>query len=795
MGRQRRTAWALTAAMIATLGLPTTAAAADPGAACPEILGVEELAPGMTGTGLTVSRGTTPEAFDVEIVDVLDNALAPGVPLIVVEADSPELDRVGGIWAGMSGSPVYVDGKLIGAVGYGFSFGPSKLGGVTPAAAMQRVGDRSQPAAASAEDEVRMSAQVREHAADAEGLSAAQAGTMRRLEVPVRVSGPTGPKLDRFITAFEDAHPGTRVVTGASGTATSAVAGDIVPGGNIGVSLAYGDYQAAGVGTVTTVCDGVVTAFGHPMLFSGATRFGMHPASAVRVVDDPVFGPYKLANVGEIAGTVDQDRLAAVAGRLGELPPTTSIATTITNRDEGRTVQGRTEAVWPEDLFGAMMMHGWIQYDSLVFDDLYFGGTSAVNWTIDGRREDGRTFSVTRENHHADPYDLSSASLVEIASTLQELYDNPFEEVEITDVRYSAAGSAPYRALEVIPDRVMVATGRGEPAPASDGVAFTPGSTLRVDIPLRMRRGAVEHVAVELEIPEDAQGIGDLVITGTQNPDPFDCWFGDCPGTRADSLEEFLDEIEGRDRGDDLTISLRIDPWSMVDVEPANGHWGPVEIASTTVRLDDVVTGEAAYPAFARGGGACPVAAELMFIDVDYDSPHAEAIACAAALELVLGVSQDPPRFAPERTVRRDQAASFIARLVDAGPATLPAGDGSRFTDLDGNVHADAIRRLAAAGIVRGRTASLFDPAASVTRGQMATLLLEALRFSTGEPLLAEGGPYFEDVSGVHAPNIDAGFELGLLSGREDGTFGISRTARRGQMASLLVRGYVLQMR
>jgi hypothetical protein len=781
--------------MIATLGLPTTVAVAEDGDACPEILGVEELAPGMTGTGLTVSRGTTPEAFDVEIVDVLDNALAPGVPLIVVEADSPELDRVGGIWAGMSGSPVYVDGKLIGAVGYGFSFGPSKLGGVTPAAAMQRVGDRSQPAATSAQDEVRMSEEVREHAADAEGLSAAQAGTMRRLEVPVRVSGPAGPRLDRFVTAFEDAHPGTRVVTGASGTATSAGVGDVVPGGNIGVSLAYGDHQAAGVGTVTTVCDDVVTAFGHPMLFSGATRLGLHPASAVRVVDDPVFGPYKLANVGGIVGTIDQDRLAAVAGRLGELPPTTSIATTITNRDEGRTVQGRTEAVWPEYLFGAMIVHGWVQYDSLVFDDLYFGGTSAVSWTVEGRREGGGTFSVSRENHHADPEDLSSASLVEVANSLQELYDNPYEEVEITDVRYSASAGSPYRALEVIADRVMVATGAGELAPASDGVLFSPGSTLRVDIPLRMRRGPVEHVEVELEIPDDVEGMGDLSISGSQNQDPFDCWFGACPGTEVDSFDELLVDIQDRDRDDDLTVSLRIDPWTMAALEPNNGHWGPVEVASTTVRLDDVVTGEAVFPAFALDGSECPVPAELEFIDVDFDNPHAEAIACAAALELVRGVSENPPRFAPERTVRRDQAASFIARLVEAGPTPLPDGDGSRFDDLGGNVHADAIRRLAAAGIVRGRTESLFDPAASVTRGQMATLLLEALRFSIGEPLLPEDGPYFEDVSGVHAPNIDAGFELGLFTGREDGTFGISRTARRGQMATLLVRGYVFQTR
>jgi hypothetical protein len=790
MGRARSTAWVAAASLLATLGLPA-AAVADPGGPCPPILDVAGITPGMVGTGLTVARGTTPEPFDVEIVDVLEDALAPGTPLIVVEVDSTEIDRVEGIWAGMSGSPVYVDGELIGAVAYGFSFGPSKLGGVTPAAAMQRVGDRARPAVAGADAEVEMSEEVVERAT-AQGLTAPQAGTMRRLEVPVRVSGPTGDKLDRFASAFEQAHPGTRVLRGAATTGASAVAGDIVPGGNIGLTLAYGDYLAAGVGTVTTVCNGVVTAFGHPMLYSGATRLGMHPASAVRVVDDPVFGPYKLANVGPVVGTVDQDRLAAVAGRLGELPPTTSVVTTITNRDEDRTVAGRTEAVWPGDLFGAVLVHGWIQFDSLVFDDPSFGGTSAVDWTVEGRRADGSGFSVSRENHHASLDDLSSASLAEVAGTVQELSDNPFEEVEVTDVTYAATAGSPYRALEVLADGVTVSSGDGAPVDARDGVEIRPGALLRVDIPLRLRRGAVEHVVAELPIPRDAQGVGELRITSAQQGDVFDCWFGDCASAAVDSFEELLADLESRPRGDEVVVELFLDPWMPFDAGAANGEWQPSPVASTTVRLDDVVTGGAWFPAFAGEPVGCPVPAELTFVDVAEDSPHAEAIACAAALELVLGVSLDPPRFAPERTVRRDQAASFVARLVETGPTPLPEAGRASFDDVDGNVHADAIRRLAAAGIVRGRSETVFDPAASVTRGQLATLLLEALRYGTGEPLLADGGPYFDDVTGVHAPNIDAGVELGILQGRDDGTFGASRTARRGQMASVLVRAHAV---
>src|SRR3954452_2508018 len=124
----------------------SAARAAPLATACPAVMPVSEVEAAANGaeplvaSGLTVSRGTEPEPFQARVLGVLTDGIAPDVDMILIEADSPALDRVGGIWAGMSGSPVYApDGRLIGAVSYGFAAGPSKVAGVTPAEDMMRV--------------------------------------------------------------------------------------------------------------------------------------------------------------------------------------------------------------------------------------------------------------------------------------------------------------------------------------------------------------------------------------------------------------------------------------------------------------------------------------------------------------------------------------------------------------------------------------------------------------------------------------------------------------------------------
>jgi hypothetical protein len=185
---------------------------------------------------------------------------------------------------------------------------------------------------------------------------------------------------------------------------------------------------------------------------------------------------------------------------------------------------------------------------------------------------------------------------------------------------------------------------------------------------------------------------------------------------------------------------------------------------------------------------ACPEGApDAGFDDVSTASTHAQAIDCAAHLDIVRGVTA--ATFAPGRAVTRAQLASLLARTLDELELPLPPVAGSpAFSDID-EPHADNIRRLAAAGIVEGKGDGRFDPAAAVSRAQLASLLVRTLAFARNLDVVAAAGPYFTDVSSAtHGANIDAALEQGLLFGRTDERFAPNAPTRRDQAATVVVR-------
>jgi 5'-nucleotidase / UDP-sugar diphosphatase len=145
--------------------------------------------------------------------------------------------------------------------------------------------------------------------------------------------------------------------------------------------------------------------------------------------------------------------------------------------------------------------------------------------------------------------------------------------------------------------------------------------------------------------------------------------------------------------------------------------------------------------------------------------------------------------FTPGRAVSRGEIATLIARTLDAADADLPGVEGApNFPDIR-SPHADNIRRLAAVGIVQGRDDGTFGQNLAVRRDQMASLFVRAAEFAIGGDLEPDDRGYFPDVqSGVHAENVDLAFELGLVQGRADGNFAPLNPTRRDQAASVVVR-------
>ncbi len=316
----------------AALGQPTDAPA----------LPLDELKPGMTGTVWTVFQGTEPEPFAVEVTGVLRNALGPGKSLIVCRLTDPRVQQMGAV-AGMSGSPLYIEGRLAGALSYQIQrFETVRYAGFTPAADLAEVGDRA----------------VNGPPADLIATTATES-PFKTLQPVFTLGGLSPAVADLFAPRFAALGLNASALGGSTQSASdvpSAAPVVLRPGSAVGVALATGDITLAGTGTVSTVNGRQITAFGHPMLSLGDVALPMCAAEIVAILPSQMQS-VKIANTGAVIGTINQDRLSAVSGTLGAGPAMTEVEVTVnTQRGAGRKL--RFSVVRQQQLTPALVAAG-----------------------------------------------------------------------------------------------------------------------------------------------------------------------------------------------------------------------------------------------------------------------------------------------------------------------------------------------------------------------------------------------------------------------------------------------------
>lgn len=167
-------------------------------------------------------------------------------------------------------------------------------------------------------------------------------------------------------------------------------------------------------------------------------------------------------------------------------------------------------------------------------------------------------------------------------------------------------------------------------------------------------------------------------------------------------------------------------------------------------------------------------------------SSHAPAIDCVAWWDVASGVSTSS--FDPRATVSRAQMASFLARLIDAAQVRLQESPPDAFTDDDGSIHEQRINQLAAAGVLRGRTAQTYAPNAPITRAEMATFLARTHDLIAAEPLRPSADRFTDDAGSVHEASIDQVAAVGVAAGTSATRFQPDTPVRREQMATFLAR-------
>lgn len=300
-----------------------------------QIMPLAEVKEGMRGTARTVFRGTEPEAFNVEILGILPSAVGPRQDLIIGKLSGGGADRTH-VFAGMSGSPVYIDGKLVGAISYSFPFSKEPICGITPVEQMITIFEQnpgakrtSQPRAVSFAElaATEWKPNFPRQATVASSLAASTipsiAGqTFQPIATPLTFSGFSQETLNLFAPQLMSVGlmPVASVGGGAKMTPLKKYDDKTLQGGtSVSMQLTRGDYSLAAAGTVTFRDGEKVYAFGHPFLSLGTADLPMSESHVITVIPN-LNNSFKLAVPDAMVGTMTQDRNTGVFGKLGQAP-------------------------------------------------------------------------------------------------------------------------------------------------------------------------------------------------------------------------------------------------------------------------------------------------------------------------------------------------------------------------------------------------------------------------------------------------------------------------------------------
>jgi len=459
-----------------------------PAVTAQDIMPLADVRPGMTGVGRTVFEGTRIDEFKVEIIGVLEN-VAPKQSIILARLEGGPLEKTGVI-AGMSGSPVFIGGKLVGAVAYGFPFSKETIGGITPIEEMIEATRTDAPRAASTRFPTAFGAAGPAMPLDREALISAlrrpsqavlvdrgslrdgttfPAGTLTPLSLPLVFSGFDPATFEWARDVFSAL--GFRPVMGAgSGPAPSQPLPDLVPGSPVGVSLIEGDMDLSVTGTVTHIDGDRVYAFGHPFYNLGPTQFPMKKAYVYSVFPS-LYQSWKISTAGEPVGTVEQDRNTAIAGRIGKTPRMIPVDVKLTtSRGQERRFAFR---IVEDELFSPVL--AYVSLASVLQANERAFGTSTIR--LDARLSLAGRPDIRVEDFFTQEQPATQASAM-VAAPVAYLMNNDFERVSVDKIEVEVESfetnqsatlqrawierQGPVRAGTTVPLKVLLRNYRGE---------------------------------------------------------------------------------------------------------------------------------------------------------------------------------------------------------------------------------------------------------------------------------------------------------------------------------------------
>lgn len=429
------------------------------------LMPVKDLQPGMQGIGKTVISGDKIEDFNVEILGV-NGSEASGYS-IFVRLYGDLIDKTGGVAQGMSGSPVYVDGRLVGAVAFGKAFNDPHYCFLTPIGSMLKLLDSPL----------------------AHDSSFIPQGTSL-------LAGGFTPAGMEYLQEKLQGVGLSAVNGGSSGDASGREA--LEPGSAVGVSLMEGDMSLGALGTVTWTDDeGHILAFGHPFMQRGDSSFFMNKVWILGCIPN-MQSSYKVGNIGKVIGTINQDRASGIAGITGSVPKSVPVFIAVSDTSRGINSSSRINIIEDEQMVSVIL-------DAAVFNtvsktvDRNGGGTAKLHFEISGVDSSGQNVLIDRDNMYYAGENLLKSINAELVEAANILTQNKFEQVDIYGVNVTAEVSEDVQVAEII----RVTPQKRE---------VKPGEKLLIDVVLKPYRGKEFTETITFTVPKNNPG-GKLALS------------------------------------------------------------------------------------------------------------------------------------------------------------------------------------------------------------------------------------------------------------------------------------------
>lgn len=481
-----------------------------PASAMPEILPFDKLHSGMTGKAYTVVDNSGKiEQFDVKIIGVTDEGKG-AKQMIMAQASGEVIRRTGGILQGMSGSPIYIDGKLVGALAATLKEMDPYTFFITPIETMLEMWTLPDPKAEvnrykaaevkvtdDTKEKSKSKSKDKTKSTDAQPAAKADDSTDKP-DVQPDESTDVEEQSAIYLCGFNsDGAEFLRRELGLSNLQSSPVKVErgvqldatLEPGSALGVAIIYGDFSLGATGTVTAVDGKRILGFGHPFTHAGNVNFFMTDASVIGSISGANSTGVKLAGIGHIIGRVNQDRESGVAGMLGTFPAVVPITVTVKDTELNKQETFNATIAYNENLIpklGASIAYTALSRmaDSLAESTVDIDFNIKTDAIADGE--------ISRKNMFYNASDVGQVAVVELMQALSLVCSNTKQESNIFGVDVNISFNTTRRTASIV-------------SIAPEKKSVKPGETVNLTIELQPYRNPVEKVVLPYTVPITAR--------------------------------------------------------------------------------------------------------------------------------------------------------------------------------------------------------------------------------------------------------------------------------------------------